>query len=57
MEKRKKLIIFIAGLHNKLQGCGVSIASAAGPFTTKKKTIKLRVVPLVNVLKSHFSSI
>jgi hypothetical protein len=34
--KKKKLIIFITGLHNKPQGCGASVASAAGPFTTKK---------------------
>jgi hypothetical protein len=40
MEKmKKKLIIFliiiviIIGLHNKPQGCGASVASAAGPFT------------------------
>ena len=32
----KKLIIFITGLHNKPQGCGASVVSAAGPFTTKK---------------------
>jgi hypothetical protein len=32
---KKKLIIFITGLHNKPQGCGASVASAAGPFTTK----------------------
>jgi hypothetical protein len=32
----KKRIIFITGLHNKPQGCGASVASAAGPFTTKK---------------------
>jgi hypothetical protein len=38
-EKRKQLIIFITGLHNKPQGCGVSVASAAGPFTTKKKDV------------------
>ena len=31
----KKLIIFITGLHNKLQGCGPSVASAAGPFKKK----------------------
>jgi hypothetical protein len=37
-EKGKKLIIFIAGLYNKPQGCGASVASAAGPFTTKKRT-------------------
>jgi hypothetical protein len=35
--KTEKLIIFITGLHNKPQGCGASVASAAGPFTTKKK--------------------
>jgi hypothetical protein len=30
------IIIYITGLHNKPQGCGASVASAAGPFTTKK---------------------
>jgi hypothetical protein len=35
-EKRKKLIVFITGLHNKPQGCGASVASAAGHFTKKK---------------------
>jgi hypothetical protein len=30
------IIIVITGLHKKPQGCGASIASAAGPFTTKK---------------------
>jgi hypothetical protein len=37
--KRKKLVIliFVIGLHNKPQGCVPSVASAAGPFTTKKK--------------------
>jgi hypothetical protein len=33
---KKKLIILITGLHNKPQGCGASVASAAGPFTKKK---------------------
>jgi hypothetical protein len=32
---KKTLIIFITGLHNKLQGCGASVVSAAGPFTKK----------------------
>jgi hypothetical protein len=32
----KKLIFFITRLHNKPQGCNASVASAAGPFTTKK---------------------
>jgi hypothetical protein len=35
---KKKLIIFVTGLHNKPQGCGASVASAAGPFTTNKQT-------------------
>jgi hypothetical protein len=35
------IIIFITGLHNKPQGCGASVASAAGPFTTKRKTWQL----------------
>jgi hypothetical protein len=30
------IIIFITGLHNKPQGCGASVASGAGPFTTKR---------------------
>jgi hypothetical protein len=39
--KGQKIIIlivtFIIGLHNKPHGCGASVASAWGPFTTKKK--------------------
>jgi hypothetical protein len=35
---QKIIIIFIIGLHNKPQGCSASVASAAGPFTTKKKS-------------------
>jgi hypothetical protein len=35
--KNEKKIIFITGLHNKPQGCGASVASAAGLFTTRKK--------------------
>jgi hypothetical protein len=38
-KNEKKLIIFITGLHNKLQGCGASVTSAAGPFTTKRNSI------------------
>jgi hypothetical protein len=34
--KKKTVIIFITGLHKKPHGCGASVASAAGPFTTKK---------------------
>jgi hypothetical protein len=36
-KNEKKLFIFITGLHNKPQGYGMPVASAAGPFTTKKK--------------------
>ena len=36
LEKTKKLITFITGLHNKPQGCRASVASAAGPFTKRK---------------------
>jgi hypothetical protein len=35
--KKKTVIIFIIGLHKKPQGCGASVASVAGPFTTRKK--------------------
>jgi hypothetical protein len=33
------ILIFIIGLHNKPQGCGASVASAAGSFPLKKKTL------------------
>jgi hypothetical protein len=33
------IFIFIIGVHNKPQRCGASVASAAGPFTTKKKVM------------------
>jgi hypothetical protein len=33
------IFIFITGLHNKPHGCSASVASAAGPFTTKKNTV------------------
>jgi hypothetical protein len=38
--KGQKIIIciFIIGLHNKPHGCSASVASAAGPLTTKKKS-------------------
>jgi hypothetical protein len=31
------IVIFITGLHKMPQGCSASVASVAGPFTTKKK--------------------
>jgi hypothetical protein len=40
-EKGVKIIIFITGVHNKPQGCGASVASAAGPFNTKKNFNKI----------------
>jgi hypothetical protein len=35
IRKNEKLVIFITGLHNKPQGCGASVASAAGHFQKK----------------------
>jgi hypothetical protein len=43
--KTKKLIIFVTGLHNKPQGCGASVASAAGPFTKKKVILYFNPLP------------
>jgi hypothetical protein len=47
-ETEKKLIIFITGLHNKPLRCVASVASAAGPFTTKQNAI---VKDLVTISK------
>jgi hypothetical protein len=42
-EKRKrKLIIFITGLYNRPQGCGASVASAAGPLKKWPETAGFR---------------
>jgi hypothetical protein len=38
---KKKLIIYITELHNKPQGCGASVACAAGLFTNKKERVVL----------------
>jgi hypothetical protein len=38
--ENEKKIIFITGLHSKPQGCGASVASAAGLFTTKETYYK-----------------
>jgi hypothetical protein len=40
------IIIFITGLHKKPQGCGASVAPAAGPFTTKKIIGKYGIINL-----------
>jgi hypothetical protein len=42
------IIIVITGLHNKPQGCGASVASAAGSFTPKKKSVCRQDVYSVN---------
>jgi hypothetical protein len=34
--KMKTILIIFTGLNNKPQGCGASVASAAGPFTKKR---------------------
>ena len=53
-KNEKKLIIFITGLHNKSQGCGASVASAAGPF--KRNVIsyvpKFRIVGAIPPIRS-----
>jgi hypothetical protein len=43
-EKKKR--IFITGLHNKPEGCGASVASAAGPFTTHTRARKNKLLEL-----------
>jgi hypothetical protein len=50
--EKKKLIIFIIGLHNKRQYCGASVASAAGPFATKK-TFDFRCKLAISVVSVH----
>jgi hypothetical protein len=40
-KKKKKIIIFITDIHNKPQGCGASVASAAGPSTKKKLSVRI----------------
>jgi hypothetical protein len=40
-KKMKNLIIFITGLHKKPQGCCSSVASDAGPLTTKKLCVDI----------------
>jgi hypothetical protein len=41
LQGKTKTLIFITGSHNKPQGCGASVASAAGPFATQKKEINV----------------
>jgi hypothetical protein len=62
----KKLIIFlftfITGLHNKPQGCGAPVASAAGPFSTKKNiavrmSSSARAVKFTKSQKAHLHSV
>jgi hypothetical protein len=40
-KSEKNVIIIITGLHNKPQGCGAFVASAAGPFN-KKNQVDIR---------------
>jgi hypothetical protein len=53
--KTKKLIIFITGLHNKPQGCGASVASAAGLFIKKQSHTKIPFISNWHVAKSKFT--
>jgi RNA-binding protein YhbY len=51
------LFIFITGLHNKPQGCGASVASAAGPFFPPPQKKKLHhQKPAINVLNYGMTS-
>jgi hypothetical protein len=44
LKNEKELLFFITGLKNKPQGCGASVAPAAGPFSTQNyNTPKSRV--------------
>jgi hypothetical protein len=45
--KKKLIFIFITGLHNKPDGCGASVASAAGSFL--KKNIYIYIYMLKNL--------
>jgi hypothetical protein len=47
---KQKLIIFITGLHNGPQGCGASVASAAGP--SKKKSVYCHLLSDIGILGS-----
>jgi hypothetical protein len=38
------IVIFIIGLHKEPQGCGASVAPAAGPFTAKRKIILWQLI-------------
>jgi hypothetical protein len=44
--KKNKLIFFITGLHNKPQGCGASVASAAGSLKKAPQSRSLAQVSL-----------
>jgi hypothetical protein len=44
------MLIFITGLRNKRQGCGASVASAAGPFIFRRKFLR---VPNSNVSRAN----
>ena len=46
---KKKTIIFITRLHNKPEGSGGSVASAAGPF--KKPPLNSRVDEMIGIMK------
>jgi hypothetical protein len=57
-KNKKKLknwssFISITGLHNKPQGCGASVASSAGPFTTKKGYILTTIFDCMGKIASN----
>jgi hypothetical protein len=50
------IVIFIIGLHKKPHGCSASVASAAGPFTTKKRHCFVCMVKLVTLTRHNVAS-
>jgi hypothetical protein len=54
--KKKKLIIFITGLHNKSQGCDASVVSTVGPFNQKQTCfIEIKTCSIVLLLTYYGS--
>jgi hypothetical protein len=51
--KKHLILIFITGLHNKPEGCGASVASAAGPFTTQKSLLLVYIHTYIHTARMH----
>jgi hypothetical protein len=56
-KKQKKLLIFITGLHDTPQGCGASVASAAGTFTRKNpRRLEYSWIFLTSFINIHYAA-